>query len=81
MSVELFLRWCKDQAGKNVTLVWQGLFASGYDLHFDRYSVHAERCITYYTCMDTHTVIIACGDVIITCGDAEMVLLPLIHTL
>ena len=36
VSCEEFLSWCGVQAGRGPRLVWLGLFACGYDLHFTR---------------------------------------------
>ena len=50
LSEETFLQWCRQQAEESAALIWQGLFASGYDLHFDRYVVnirpmHSVHCM------------------------------------
>ena len=37
VSLEAFLQWSRTQAEGSPTLVWQGIFACGYDLHFTRY--------------------------------------------
>ena len=56
VSLEAFLQWSRTQAEGSPTLVWQGIFACGYDLHFTRYVCrprqHSVFSIIHYSALD-----------------------------
>ena len=57
VEVETFLQWCRDQVDKNVTKIWQGLFSSGYDLHFERYRyIHVYLYTMWYIYTVLYTI-------------------------